>query len=96
VAIERDGSNIDPVALELLNFKLRNGSYPIPTPQTVNAAQPFASQGFSILSQPCNYDEDQFLVNADYIPSSKSRFSLRSLWIDSSQLVTASCRFIDQ
>jgi hypothetical protein len=88
VAINPDGSNINPVALELLNFKLSNGSYLIPTPQTVSPAQPFASQGFSSLSQPCHYNADQFLINADYIPSSKSRFSFRSLWTDSSQLVT--------
>jgi hypothetical protein len=88
VAIKADGSNINPVALELLNFRLPNGLYLIPTPQTVNQSNPFASQGFSTLSQPCRFDEDQFLANADYIPSEKSRFSLRSLWIDDSELVT--------
>jgi hypothetical protein len=88
VAINPDGSNINPVALELLNFKLPDGTYLIPTPQTVNSAKPFASQGFSTLSQPCHYDADQFLVNGDYIRSSKSRFSLRSFWMNSSQLVT--------
>ncbi len=88
VAINPDGSNINPVALELLNFKLPNGSYLIPTPQTVNPALPFDSQGFSTLSQPCHYDADQFLGNVDYIPSAKSRFALRSLWTDSNQLVT--------
>jgi hypothetical protein len=88
VAILPDGSNINPVALELLNFKLADGSYLIPTPQTVNRANPFASQGFSTLSQPCHYDEDQFLINADYMASSKSHFSFRSLWTDNKQLVT--------
>jgi len=88
VAIQPDGSNINPVALELLNFTLPNGSYLIPTPQALNPTQPFASQGFSTLSQSCHYDADQFLANADYIPSVKSRFSLRSLWTDSNQLVT--------
>jgi hypothetical protein len=88
VAVKPDGSNINPVALELLNFKLPDGSYLIPTPQTVNFSEPFASQGFSTLSQPCHYNANQFLVNADYIPSAKSRFSLRSLWTDSNQLVT--------
>jgi hypothetical protein len=87
-AVSPDGSNINPVALELLNFKLSDGSYLIPTPQTVNPAQPFASQGFSTLSQPCHYDADQFLINADYFPSSKSRFSFRSLSTNSNQLVT--------
>jgi len=88
VSIAPDGSNINPVALTLLNFKLPNGQYLIPTPQTVNFAQPFASQGFSTLSDPCHYDEDQFLVNADSIASAKHRLSIRSLWTDGQQLVT--------
>jgi hypothetical protein len=88
VAIAPDGSNINPVPLALLNFKLPSGSYLIPTPQTVNSARPFASQGFSTFSEPCHYDEHQFLINADYIVSSKNRLSLRSLWTDGSQLVT--------
>jgi hypothetical protein len=45
VAVAPDGSNINPVALALLNFRLRDGSYLIPTPQTVNPAQSFASPG---------------------------------------------------
>ena len=88
IAINPDGSNINPVALEVLNFKLPDGSLLIPTPQTLNPALPFASEGFSTLSQPCHYDEDQFLFNADYIPTTRSRFSLRSLWANSSNLVT--------
>jgi hypothetical protein len=88
VAINPDGSNINSVALELLNLKLPDGSYLIPTPQTVNSAKPFASQGFSTFSQPCHYEADQFLVNGDYLQSSKSRFSLRSFWMNSSQLIT--------
>jgi hypothetical protein len=88
VAVAPDGSNINPVALNLLNFKLLNGSYLIPTPQTVNPALPFASQGFSTLSEHCRYDENQFLVNADYIASTKGRLSFRSLWSDGTQLVT--------
>ena len=88
VAIAPDGSNINPVALALLNFKLPNGSYLIPTPQTVNPSQPFASQGFSTLSEPCHYDENQFLINADYLASTKGRLSLRSLWSDGNQSVT--------
>jgi len=33
-AIKLDGSNINPVALTLLNFKLPDGGFLIPTPQT--------------------------------------------------------------
>ena len=88
VAILPDGSNINPVALKLLNFKLTNGSYLIPTPQTLESANTFASQGFSTISEPCSYDADQFLINGDYIQSSKSSFTLRSLWTNSSQTVS--------
>jgi hypothetical protein len=88
VSIAPDGSNINPVALQLLNFKLPDGSYLIPNPQTINTSLPFASQGFSTLSKPCHYDEDQFLINADYIISRKSRLSVRSLGSDGDQLVS--------
>src|SRR5262249_35081011 len=36
VAVAPDGSNINPVALALLNFKLPDGTYAIPTPQTIH------------------------------------------------------------
>ncbi len=61
VAINPDGSNINPVALALLNFKLPDGSYLIPTPQTVDSSKPFTSSGFSAFTQPCNFAEDQGL-----------------------------------
>src|SRR5439155_16243578 len=35
VSVAPDGSNINPVALALLNAKLPNGQYAIPTPQTI-------------------------------------------------------------
>jgi hypothetical protein len=88
VAVLPDGSNLNPVALKLLNFKLPDGSYLIPRPQAVDSTRNFAGQGTSVLSQPCHYNADQFLINGDFIPSSKSSFSLRSLWSDSSQSVT--------
>src|SRR5262249_47664477 len=48
VAVAADGSNISPQALALLNLKLPNGQFAIPTPQTINpAAKQFALQGGS-------------------------------------------------
>lgn len=68
-----DGSNINPVALKLLNTKLSSGQYFIPTPQTLlpNGA------GFSVFSVPSTFREDQFLANTDYVLSSKHRISER-------------------
>jgi len=88
VVVKSDGSNINPAALALLNFKLPDGSLLIPTPQTVNSSKPFASSGFSSFSLPCNFDEDQGLGNLDYIVSSKSRLAARFFIADSDQLVT--------
>lgn len=71
VAVACDGSNINPVALNLLNFKLPNGSYFIPTPQVIRPD----GTGFSVFSIPAQWDEDQFVANADYVLSTKHTLS---------------------
>jgi hypothetical protein len=88
VAVKQDGSNINPVALALLNLKLPDGSFLIPTPQTVDPSKPFASSGFSAFTLPCEFDEDQGLGNVDYLVSQKSRLSARFFIADDNQLVT--------
>jgi hypothetical protein len=88
IAIKPDGSNINSVALSLLNFKLPDGSFLIPTPQTVDASKPFASRGFSAFTEPCRFEEDQGLGNIDYSTSQKSQLSLRSFISIGDQLVT--------
>jgi hypothetical protein len=82
-AIASDGSNINPVALNLLNTKLPNGQYLIPTPQTINTSLPFDSQGFSAFSEACPFTEDQFMTNADYEMSSKSKLMARFFFANS-------------
>ena len=88
VTIAPDGSNINPVALALLNHKLPDGSFLIPTPQIVDSSRPFASKGFSTLTQPCTFNENQGLGNVDYVASPKSRFGARLFIADTDQLVT--------
>lgn len=87
VAVKADGSNINPVALTLLNFKLPDGSFLIPTPQSVDSSRPFASQGFSVFSKPCHFNEDQLSANIDYLPSQKNRISARLFLADDSRTV---------
>jgi hypothetical protein len=87
-AVNADGSNINPVALALLNFKLPDGSLLIPTPQTVNPSKPFFSQGFSVFSNPCHFEENQFSTNLDYILSSNSKLAGRFFFADDNQTVT--------
>jgi hypothetical protein len=72
VAVAPDGSNINPVALRLLNLKLPNGTYVVPTPQkTVNGAGQYA------FSDPCPFSEDQFMTNGDFLQSAKSKFAVK-------------------
>jgi len=62
VAVAPDGSNINPVALNLLQFKLSNGSYLIPTPQLLLPN----GTGQSSFSSPAKFTEHQFTLNMDH------------------------------
>jgi len=88
IAVNPDGSNVNPAALALLNYKLPDGRFLIPTPQTVDSSKPFAQQGFSTFAEPCNFNEDQGLGNLDYVASQKNRLTTRFFLADSNQLVT--------
>jgi Carboxypeptidase regulatory-like domain len=87
-AIKPDGSNINPVALTLLNFKLPNGTFLIPTPQTVDSTKPFVQQGFSVFTDPCHFDENQFSTNIDYLARPNSRIAVRFFLADDDETVT--------
>jgi Carboxypeptidase regulatory-like domain/TonB-dependent Receptor Plug Domain len=85
VAVAADGSNISAPALAILSLKQANGQYAVPTPQTVDSTKAFALRGFSALSVPANFDENQFLINMDYVQSSKSRIAGRFFLANSTQ-----------
>ena len=65
VQVSCDGSNINPVTLNILNLKLPDGSYYIPGSGT----ETFKTVPFSI---PAKFREDQFLINTDYVISDKN------------------------
>jgi hypothetical protein len=89
-AVNPDGSNVNPAALTLLNFKLADGSFLIPTPQSVDASKPFAQQGFLAFTEPCQFSENQVLANVDYLASAKSRFAGRFFLANDGETVTFS------
>jgi hypothetical protein len=70
-AVAPDGSNINPVALALLNFKLPDGSFAIPNPQRILPGD----VGESTFSIPAKFHEDQFTVNIDHALSSKDQLA---------------------
>ncbi len=77
VRVACNGSNINPVALNFLNYKLPNGIYLIPTPQQIRTASGGNLIGFSSYSIPAHFTEDQYLVNTDYTISDKHRLEER-------------------
>jgi hypothetical protein len=74
-----DGSNINPAALALLNFKFNNGAYAIPSPQTLlPSTDPTQLPiGESTFSAPAKYREDQFTVSLDQALSAKNALAGR-------------------
>ena len=79
VAIARDGSNINPVALNLLNAKNPDGSFVIPSPQIAGSGVNYTA----VL--PGSYDEDQFNSNLDQTLSKADRLSAKFFWSNSDQ-----------
>ncbi|HXF04109.1 MAG TPA: carboxypeptidase-like regulatory domain-containing protein, partial [Blastocatellia bacterium] len=86
--IQADGSNINPVALKILQVKRPDGGYVIPTPQGLDPSRPLDSRGFAVFSDPCRFDEDQGMFNFDYIQSDRGTISGRYFIADSTQRVT--------
>lgn len=69
VAVAPDGSNINPAALAILNFRFPDGSFAIPNPQT--------SSGESSFSSPARFHEDQFTLNLDDAVSARNEATAR-------------------
>ena len=89
IAIKPDGSNINPVALALLNLRQPDGRFLIPSPEVLDRSkEPVEEQGFSAFSEPCHFDEDQVSVNLDYLATAKSKIWARFFLADDDQTVT--------
>ena len=76
-SIMPNGSNIAPQALALLQAKLPNGQYVIPTPQSIDPSKPLDTQGTAYVSSPGFFNENQWMVNGDYLVSDRNRIALR-------------------
>ena len=72
-AVLADGSNIHPVAFSLLNLKLDNGQFVIPSPQRQAAGVNYA------VSIPARYSEDQYISNADHQLNARNRLMFKSV-----------------
>src|SRR5258708_35853669 len=76
VAISPDGSNVNPVALKILNAQLPDGSFAIPTPQSI---LPNGS-GFSAYSIGAHFTENQIIANGDYMINSANHLAVKTCY----------------
>jgi Carboxypeptidase regulatory-like domain/TonB-dependent Receptor Plug Domain len=79
VAIAPDGSNINPVALKLLNAKNPDGTFVIPSPQTSRSGVNYTA----VL--PGHFNEDQFNTNLDVNLRAADRLSGKFFFSNSNQ-----------
>ncbi len=70
-ALLANGSNVNPVALALLNLKLPDGTFLIPSPQIGGTGVNYTA------SRPATFNEDQGMVNIDHQFSDKNRLSFK-------------------
>ena len=68
---------INPVALGILQLKTAGGGWLVPVPQTLLASGSNAGLGFSSYSLPSTYNENQYLVNGDYLVAPKQTLAAR-------------------
>src|SRR5258708_6566768 len=79
VAVGPDGSNINPVALKLLNAKNPDGTFVIPSPQTSGSVNNYTAV------VPGHYNEDQFNTNFDVKLRTADRLSVKFFFSNSNQ-----------
>ena len=79
-----DGSNIAPQAVALLQTKLPNGQYLVPTPTTINTSGvnpanygAIDMEGQAYIQSPGFFDENQWMANGDYVLSDRNRIAVR-------------------
>ena len=89
-AISATGSNISPVALALLNLKLPNGNYVIPSPQTANTT----GVNYTV-STPATFNEDEYTGSTDYRISNHDSIAFHVIVAEQPQFQSiASTRFV--
>jgi carboxypeptidase family protein len=81
VPVAPDGSNINPVALNLLNAKNPDGAFVIPSPQSSGSGVNYTA------ALPGHYNEDQFNTNADVNLRKADRLSIKFFFSRSNQAI---------
>jgi hypothetical protein len=77
--IAGDGSNINPVAIALLNTKLANGNFLIPSAPANSTDKDTQNgpQGKVSFSLPSRFSENQYIANVDYVMSPRNTIAAK-------------------
>jgi hypothetical protein len=94
-AIACDGSNINPVALKLLGYKLKSGQYLIPAPQILQSDGSGGTEGYSAFSVPSTFSEDQYVGNLNYVFSQKQTLSVRAFLSSDPQTASFTTNYLE-
>jgi len=94
-AIACDGSNINPVALKLLDYKLKSGQYLIPAPQILQSDGSGGTEGYSAFSVPSTFSEDQYVGNLNYVFSPKQTLSVRAFLSSDPQTASFTTNYLE-
>jgi hypothetical protein len=86
VQVACNGSNINPVALNILNLKLSNGAYFIPSSNLASGANATVAE-----SVPVHFTEHQVIGNFDYQINQKNTLGFRFFWAHDPAAITMSC-----
>ncbi len=78
VQVACDGSNINPVAMNVLRLKNPDGSYYIPS-------SPTGQYSSATFLSPTIYTENQYLVNMDYLLNARNTLAARYFYSDENQ-----------
>lgn len=79
---------ISPVALKMLQAKAADGTYLIPSPQTLITSGANTGLGFSSYSMPSTYKENHWIANSDYVLNAKNTLAARLFTATVDQLRT--------
>jgi hypothetical protein len=89
--VAANGSNINPVAIALLQQKNPDGTYYIPSGPAVTSVGGQTVGTKVVLTDPARFTEHQYLGNGDYIINSKNTFSVRYFYANDPETISYLC-----
>jgi hypothetical protein len=91
VQVAPNGSNINPIAIALLQQKNPDGTYYIPSGPSIGSLNGQTQGAKVVLTDPARFTEHQYLGNGDYLINSKNTFSVRYFYANDPESISYLC-----